>query len=127
LRREGLDSASPGPDEVATRHIEADQLAGGGNAEECGMEKELEPQIREQEVRLKSRHPHVTQCRVSVDDRPPHRYECRRFNVRLDIAFAGRAIVINREHDEDPDVALREAFDAAARQLEALEARRITG
>ena len=91
------------------------------------MGKDLEPHIREQEVRLRSRHPRMTRCRVSVEDRPPHRYECRRFHVRLDIAFAGREIVINREHDDDPDVALREAFDAATRQLEALETVRRQG
>jgi hypothetical protein len=57
---------------------------------------------------------------VTLEDRPPHAYERRRFNVRLDVSLAGRSFVVNREHDDDPGVALREAFSAANRQLDAL-------
>jgi hypothetical protein len=42
--------------------------------------------------------------------------------VRLDLALEGRALVINREHDEDAAAALGAAFDAANRELQALEA-----
>ena len=80
----------------------------------------LEPSIRELESRLKQRHPGA-ECRVTVADRPPHAYERRRFNVRLDVSLDSRAFVVNREHDEDPGVALREAFNAAGTQLDALE------
>jgi putative phosphoribosyl transferase len=81
----------------------------------------LEPRIRALETALKQRHPGAD-CRVSVEDRPPHAYERRRFNVRLDVSLVGRSFVVNREHDHDPGVALREAFNAAGRQLDALEA-----
>jgi ribosome-associated translation inhibitor RaiA len=38
--------------------------------------------------------------------------------VRIDVTVPGREIVINHDHDEDVYVALRDAFDAARRQLE---------
>jgi hypothetical protein len=82
----------------------------------------LGPRIRKLETGLKRRHPRVAACRVSVEDRPPRAYERRRFNVRLDVSFAGGELVVNREHDDNPGVALREAFDAASRRLKALEA-----
>jgi putative phosphoribosyl transferase len=80
----------------------------------------LEPRIHELEARLRERHP-GSDCRVTVEDRVPHAYERRRFNVRLDVSRQGRSFVVNREHDDDPGVALREAFRAASRQLDALQ------
>ena len=81
----------------------------------------LGPHIHELEARLSERHPGAL-CHASVQEREPHAYERRRYNVRLDVASGGRSFVINREHDDDPGVALREAFAAANRQLAALEA-----
>lgn len=80
----------------------------------------LEPSIRELEAELKQRHA-GSDCRVTVEDRPPHAYERKRFNVRLDVSLDGRSFVVNREHDDDPGAALREAFNAAGKQLDALE------
>lgn len=80
----------------------------------------LEPRIHELETRLKARHP-GSDCHVTVEDRVPHAYERRRFNVRIDVSRAGSSFVVNREHDDDPGVALREAFRAANRQLDALQ------
>jgi putative phosphoribosyl transferase len=79
----------------------------------------LEARVRELENRLRERHP-GSDCHVTLEDRVPHAYERRRFNVRLDVALGGRSFVVNREHDDDPGVALREAFSAANRQLDAL-------
>lgn len=79
----------------------------------------LEPRIHELEARLKARHP-GSDCHATVQDRVAHDYERRRFNVRLDVACGGRSFVVNREHDHDPGIALREAFAAANRHLEAL-------
>jgi hypothetical protein len=82
---------------------------------------DLEPRIRQHESSLRARHPGVAGCRVSIEERSPRAYERKRFNVRLDMVFAGRDIVINREHDADAGAALGEAFEAAAGQLLALE------
>lgn len=78
--------------------------------------------IEQHKEKLRARYPGVGACEVTVEDRPPHNYERRRFNVRLDIDYSGRHLVVNREHENDPAVALAQAFDAAHWQLEAVEA-----
>ena len=40
------------------------------------------------------------------------------FVVRINLKVPGTLIVVNHDHDEDPHVALRDAFDAAARKLD---------
>lgn len=80
----------------------------------------LDAMIHSRTEDLRARHPGVRDCRVSIADRVPHAYECRRYNVRLDIAVDGRELVINRENDDDPAVALEQAFAAAHRQLDTL-------
>ena len=59
----------------------------------------------------------ITKCRVTIQG-PPARRKGGEYTVKLDIAVPGKAIVINRRHAENLAVAVREAFDAARRQLE---------
>ena len=47
-----------------------------------------------------------------------HKRHGRQFTARIDLKVPGAEIVINKEHDEDVQVALRDAFDAARRKLE---------
>jgi hypothetical protein len=75
--------------------------------------------VRAETARFRAAHPVVRDCRVTLEDRPARAYERRRFNVRLDLALAGSALVINRENERDPAVALRDAFEAARLQLRA--------
>jgi putative phosphoribosyl transferase len=79
----------------------------------------LEPRIRSLEARLRERHPGAG-CRASVEEREPHAYERRRYNARVEVTLGSGSFVVNREHDEDPGLALREAFAAANRQLDGL-------
>jgi hypothetical protein len=88
---------------------------------------ELERAIEQHRERLHARHPQVQRCEVTVEDRPPRRYERKRFHVRLDIDWAGRHLVVNREHDDDPACALGEAFSAAQWKLDAAQASRHLG
>lgn len=83
--------------------------------------KDLSSTIDRQCAALRERHPAVRDCRVSIVDRPPHAYERRRYNARLEIVVGGHEIVINRENDDDPAVALDDAFAAAQRQLDTLD------
>lgn len=80
----------------------------------------LEARIREKAAKLESFHPRIMSCRVTVEESHKHRNQGRHFQVRVDVRVPGREIIANRDHDEDPYVALREAFDAAKRQLEEL-------
>lgn len=81
--------------------------------------EDFDARIGELKTHLERQHPGA-RCQVSVAQRPPHLYECRRFNVRVDVVHPRGVFVVNREHDEDPGAALREAFSAAEQQLEAL-------
>lgn len=78
----------------------------------------LDARIREKADKLESFHPHITSCRVVVEERDRHRHQGKQFCIRLDVRVPEHEIVVNRDHDEDVYVALRDAFDAARRQLE---------
>ena len=78
----------------------------------------LEVRIREKAAKLEEFHPHITSCRVTVEELRKHHQQGRHFQVSLDVRMPGRKVVVNHMHDEDVYVALRDAFDAAKRQLE---------
>jgi ribosomal subunit interface protein len=78
----------------------------------------LETHIRDKAKKLDEFFDNITSCRVVVEVQYKHHHQGRQFNVRIDIGVPGSEIVVNRDHDEDVYVALRDAFDAAKRQLE---------
>lgn len=83
----------------------------------------LEALIREKAAKLERFYHRITSCRVVVEaPSKPHRpgNQCR---VRIDITVPGGEIVVNRDSADQIEfkeipVALRDAFDAARRQLE---------
>ena len=78
----------------------------------------LEAHIRSKAEKLDEFFEHVMSCRVVVEVPHKHYQQGRHFKVRLDIGVPGGEIVVNRDHSEDVYVALRDAFDAAYRQVE---------
>lgn len=78
----------------------------------------LETHIREKAKKLDEFFNHIMSCRVVVEMPHKHHHQGKQFNVRIDIGVPGNEIVVNRDHSEDVYVALRDAFDAAKRQLE---------
>lgn len=83
----------------------------------------LEEKIREKAHKLEQFSQHITSCRVTIDLEHKHHHQGKLFSVKLDITVPGKEIVIDRhpgKHHahEDVYVALRDAFDAAKRQLE---------
>lgn len=78
----------------------------------------LETHIREKAHKLDEFFNHIMSCRVVVEEPHKHQHQGKQFNVRIDIGVAGSEIVVNRDHADDVYVALRDAFDAANRQLE---------
>ena len=78
----------------------------------------LETKIREKAKKLDEFFNHIMSCRVVVDMPHKHHHQGKQFNVRIDISVPGNEIVVNRDHSEDVYIALRDAFDAAKRQLE---------
>jgi ribosomal subunit interface protein len=83
----------------------------------------LEAAIRERADKLDRFHHHVMSCRAVVEEVARHKNQGKEFAVRLDIKVAGGEVAVNREHSEDAFVAVRDAFDAARRQLEDLARR----
>ncbi|MFZ1548756.1 MAG: HPF/RaiA family ribosome-associated protein [Candidatus Nitrotoga sp.] len=78
----------------------------------------LEKRIRDKAQKLEEFCTHIMSCRVVVESPHKHHHQGKQFNVRIDIGVPGNELVVNRDHHEDVYVALRDAFDAAKRQLE---------
>lgn len=83
----------------------------------------VEAKIREKVAKLERFHSHMMSCRVAVELEHQHHQQGNQYHVRIDITTPQREIVISREHydkksHEDVYVAIRDAFAAAARQLE---------
>lgn len=84
----------------------------------------VEDAIRERVMHLEHFHDRITRCHVTLDVPHRHRSKGRLFAVRLDITTPDREIAVTRDPPldhthEDFNVVLRDAFDAAVRQLEA--------
>jgi len=90
-----------------------------------GMEPSaaVELKVRERVAKLERFSDRITGCRVVVES--PHRrhHQGKLFHVRVDLTVPGNELAVSREpaqHHEHEDVyvAIRDAFDAAQRQLE---------
>ncbi len=62
----------------------------------------------------------IVACKVYVELEQKHQHQGRPFGVRIDLTLRGHEIAINKVHNEDVYVALRDAFQAAKRQLQRL-------
>ena len=78
----------------------------------------VEARIRAKAAKLEEFHPHIMSCHIVVEEVDRHRHQGKQFSVRLDLRVPGHEVVVDRDHDEDIYVALRDAFNAAGRQLE---------
>ncbi len=78
----------------------------------------LETHIRDKAKKLDEFFKHIMSCRVVVEVPHKHHQQGKQYQVRIDIGVPGGEIVVNRDHNEDVYVALRDAFDSAKRQVE---------
>lgn len=85
-----------------------------------GMESSeaLEASARDHAHKLELFAPDIMACRVVIDLEQKHKQQGRPFGVRIDLTLPGHELVVNRVHDEDVYVALRDAFDKMKGQLE---------
>lgn len=60
----------------------------------------------------------ITNCRVVVELAGRHQHHGNEYVVRIDVKVPGSEIMVTHKHDEDPQVALRAAFDTIRRHLE---------
>jgi cold shock CspA family protein/ribosome-associated translation inhibitor RaiA len=83
----------------------------------------IEGQIRQRADELERFYDRITACRVVVESAHRHHRKGRIYHVRVELTVPGGEIVVKRdppEHHahEEMHVAIRDAFDAARRQLE---------
>ncbi|HHJ39036.1 MAG TPA: ribosome-associated translation inhibitor RaiA [Methylothermaceae bacterium] len=83
----------------------------------------MEAKIREKAEKLERYHDKIISCRVMVERTHHKHHKGDLYHVRIDLTVPNKEIVISREHHdnhayEDAYVAIRDAFQAAARQLE---------
>lgn len=74
--------------------------------------------IRKKAAGLDKYYQRITSCRVIVDPTDKHQGKGQRHNIRVEVAVPGNEIVVKRQSQEDMGAAIRDAFDAARRQLE---------
>ena len=74
--------------------------------------------IHDKVEKLERYYEHVMSCRVVLELDARHKHQGKQFTVRIDLKVPGGEIAVTREHSEDVQIALRDAFDAARRQLE---------
>jgi ribosome-associated translation inhibitor RaiA/cold shock CspA family protein len=92
---------------------------------------EIEARIRKKAAKLERFSDRIIGCRVVVEAPHRHHRHGKLYNVRIDLSVPGKDVFVghsgplNHAH-EDVNVAIRDAFNAAARQLED-HARRIRG
>ena len=83
----------------------------------------IEANIREKAEKLEQFAEHITSCRVVIDSPHKHHHKGKIFTAGIDITLPGGEIIASRHPDEhhaheDVYVVIRDAFNAAARQLE---------
>jgi ribosomal subunit interface protein len=83
----------------------------------------VEAKIHEKASKLERFHSHIISCRVAVEAEHKHHHQGNQYHIRIDITTPHKELVVSREHHdnhayEDVYVAIRDAFNAAARQLE---------
>ena len=79
----------------------------------------LTERILQLSQKLEEKNPRVMRCRVAVEADTHRARKRHSFDVRVDVAVAGAPdCVVDKHHDKDVFVALRDAFAAVERQLE---------
>ena len=83
----------------------------------------VEANIRQKAEKLEKFHHHIMSCRVVVEAKHHHHHKGNLYHVCVDITAPHKELVVSRDHHdehahEDVYVAIRDAFNAATRQLE---------
>lgn len=85
----------------------------------------VEADVRDKVAKLEQLHSNITSCRVIVEALHLRHHKGNTYHVRIDLTLPGHELVASRDPGqnhahEDVYVAVRDAFNAARRQLEAI-------
>lgn len=83
-----------------------------------GASEALRADIHERALRLERHGDSLQRCRVVVELSGKHKRHGRQFTVHIELKVRHGDIAVSRQHDEDIHIALRDAFEAAQRQLD---------
>ena len=97
------------PLEISTRRIE--------------LSPALEADLRRRAEKLDRLYDRITSCRIAVERPSDHHNEGGPYRVRLDITVPGSELIADKQV-ESLNVAIRDAFKAAERQVEEFSERR---
>lgn len=80
--------------------------------------------IKQKANKLESFHHNIMACRVMVETPHRHKNQGMQYNVRIDLTVPGAELIVKREPHDNIYVAIRDAFDAARRQLQSFSRKR---
>lgn len=78
----------------------------------------IEAKINEKAAKLDKYFSRIMSCRVVVEESQRRQHQGKLFSVHIDITVPGKELAVTREENEDPYVALRDAFNTTSRRLE---------
>ncbi|MBK7080270.1 MAG: ribosome-associated translation inhibitor RaiA [Betaproteobacteria bacterium] len=79
----------------------------------------VEAHVRDKVAKLERLHPQLSGCRVTIGLPHQRQQQGKQFDVHVELAVPGKEFMVNRVlGEEDMYAALRDAFDAARRQLD---------
>lgn len=83
----------------------------------------LKARIKKEAAQLERYFPDIISCHVVLEEPHARQHQGNLFRVRVNVRVPGHEIAVSRDHhdrkqDADAYVAIREAFDAARRQLQ---------
>ena len=82
------------------------------------LSKHLETSIHEKASKLVTFYSRITRCRVVVESPTHHHWKSKSYKVRIDLSVPGAELVVNHHENQDLKIAIRDAFEAAKRQLQ---------
>jgi len=84
----------------------------------------IEAKIREKASKLGRYSDRLTGCDVTVESPERRHHKGKLYNIHIRMHVPGEELVVSKEPNEDPYVAIRDAFEAAKRRLNEYAARR---
>lgn len=82
------------------------------------LSEAIEAKIHEKAAKLDKYFSRIMSCRVVVEESQRRQHQGKLFSVHIDITVPGKEMAVTREENEDPYVAVRDAFNSAGRRLE---------
>ena len=78
----------------------------------------IEAKVSEKAAKLDRLYDRIMSCRIVVEESQRRRHQGKLFSVRIDVTVPGKELAVTREENEDPYIAVRDAFNAVGRRLE---------